>query len=92
MYFKVRAATNNDPWGPSATLMTEIADMTHDDEMFAEIMQMIWQRLSDRGRNWRHVCKSLIVLDFITKAGSTKVVLECRENMQTIFKLKVKWS
>ena len=70
---KVREATSNDPWGPSSTLMSEIADLTYNVMAFTEIMQMVWKRLNDDGKNWRHVYKSLVVLDYIIKTGSEKV-------------------
>lgn len=37
---KVREATSNDPWGPSGTLMGEIADLTYNVVAFSEIMQV----------------------------------------------------
>lgn len=70
---KVREATSNDPWGPSSTLMSEIADLTYNVVAFTEIMAMIWKRLSDHGKNWRHVYKSLTLLEYIMKTGSDKV-------------------
>lgn len=71
---KVREATSNDPWGPSSTLMSEIADLTYNVVAFTEIMAMIWKRLSDHGKNWRHVYKSLTLLEYIMKTGSEKVL------------------
>ncbi|XP_052234444.1 epsin-1-like isoform X4 [Dreissena polymorpha] len=85
---KVREATSNDPWGPSSTLMTEIADLTYNVVAFTEIMQMIWKRLNDHGKNWRHVYKSLVVLDYIIKTGSEKVAQQCRENIYAVQTLK----
>lgn len=85
---KVREATSNDPWGPSSTLMTEIADLTYNVVAFTEIMQMIWKRLNDHGKNWRHVYKSLAVLDYIIKTGSEKVAQQCKENIYAIQTLK----
>jgi len=72
---KVREATSNDPWGPSSTLMAEIADLTYNVVAFTEIMQMVWKRLNDHGKNWRHVYKSLTLLEYIIKTGSEKVSL-----------------
>lgn len=72
---KVREATSNDPWGPSSTLMSEIADLTYNVVAFSEIMQMIWKRLNDHGRNWRHVYKALVLLEYLIKTGSEKVSL-----------------
>ncbi|MBZ3871256.1 Epsin-1 [Sciurus carolinensis] len=56
---KVREATSNDPWGPSSSLMSEIADLTYNVVAFSEIMSMIWKRLNDHGKNWRHVYKGV---------------------------------
>lgn len=56
---KVREATSNDPWGPPSSLMSEIADLTFNTVAFAEVMGMIWRRLNDSGKNWRHVYKAL---------------------------------
>jgi epsin len=85
---KVREATSNDPWGPSSTLMSEIADLTYNVVAFTEIMQMIWKRLNDHGKNWRHVYKSLVLLDYIIKTGSEKVAQQCKENIFAIQTLK----
>ncbi|VDM32363.1 unnamed protein product [Hydatigera taeniaeformis] len=81
---KVREATSNDPWGPSSTLMSEIADRTYNVIAFTEIMQMIWRRLNDKSKNWRHVYKALILLEYIIKTGSDKVAVQCRENIHAI--------
>ena len=70
---KVREATSNDPWGPSSTMMSEIADLTYNVVAFSEIMQMVWKRLNDHGKNWRHVYKSLVLLEYLIKTGSEKV-------------------
>ncbi|CAG2212555.1 EPN [Mytilus edulis] len=85
---KVREATSNDPWGPSSTLMSEIADLTYNVVAFTEIMQMIWKRLNDHGKNWRHVYKSLMLLDYIIKTGSEKVAQQCKENIFAIQTLR----
>ncbi|KAF4532420.1 hypothetical protein B566_EDAN003873 [Ephemera danica] len=82
---KVREATSNDPWGPSSTLMSEIADLTYNVVAFTEIMQMIWKRLNDHGRNWRHVYKALVLLEYLIKTGSEK---QCKENIFAIQTLR----
>lgn len=89
---KVREATSNDPWGPSSTLMSEIADRTYNVIAFTEIMQMIWRRLNDKSKNWRHVYKALILLEYIIKTGSDKVAVQCRENIHAIETLMVSLS
>uniref|UniRef100_A0A914R3V2 ENTH domain-containing protein n=1 Tax=Parascaris equorum TaxID=6256 RepID=A0A914R3V2_PAREQ len=79
---------SNDPWGPSTALMSEIADLTHNPMSFTEIMSMLWKRLNDHGKNWRHVYKSLVLLDYLIKCGSEKVAQQCRENIYSIETLK----
>ncbi|XP_076366150.1 epsin-2-like isoform X2 [Tachypleus tridentatus] len=85
---KVRKATSNDPWGPSSTLMSEISNLTYNISAFSEIMLMIWKRLNDHGKNWRHVYKALVLLDYLIKTGSEKVAQQCRENIFAIQTLK----
>ncbi|XP_054427125.1 epsin-2 [Pteronotus mesoamericanus] len=85
---KVREATSNDPWGPSSSLMTEIADLTYNVVAFSEIMSMVWKRLNDHGKNWRHVYKALALLDYLIKTGSERVAQQCRENIFAIQTLK----
>lgn len=85
---KVREATSNDPWGPSSSLMTEIADLTYNVVAFSEIMSMVWKRLNDHGKNWRHVYKALTLLDYLSKTGSERVAQQCRENIFAIQTLK----
>ncbi|XP_077019569.1 epsin-2 isoform X3 [Tamandua tetradactyla] len=85
---KVREATSNDPWGPSSSLMTEIADLTYNVVAFSEIMSMVWRRLNDHGKNWRHVYKALALLDYLIKTGSERVAQQCRENVFAIQTLK----
>lgn len=55
--------------------MSEIADLTYNVVAFTEIMQMIWKRLNDHGRNWRHVYKALVLLEYLIKTGSEKVII-----------------
>ncbi|GJN91508.1 hypothetical protein Rhopal_004531-T1 [Rhodotorula paludigena] len=85
---KVRDATSNDPWGPSGTQMAEIAQMTFNQQDFVEIIEMLDKRLNDKGKNWRHVFKSLTVLDYILHAGSDNVVQYFRENLYIVKTLK----
>ncbi|XP_015254017.1 PREDICTED: epsin-3-like isoform X1 [Cyprinodon variegatus] len=85
---KVREATSNDPWGPSASLMSDISDLTYNVVAFTEVMGMIFKRLNDHGKNWRHVYKALTLLDYLVKTGSERVVKACRDNIITIQTLK----
>ncbi|XP_017557084.2 epsin-3 isoform X1 [Pygocentrus nattereri] len=85
---KVREATSNDPWGPPSSLMMEIADLTFNVVAFTEVMGMVWKRLNDHGKNWRHVYKALTLLDYLIKTGSERVAQQCRENVYAIQTLR----
>ncbi|XP_076143320.1 clathrin interactor 1a [Alosa pseudoharengus] len=79
---KVREATNDDPWGPSGQLMGEIARATFMYEQFPEVMNMLWNRmLKDNKKNWRRVYKSLLLLAYLIKNGSERVVTSSREHL-----------
>uniref|UniRef100_UPI00358ECE94 epsin-1-like isoform X2 n=1 Tax=Myxine glutinosa TaxID=7769 RepID=UPI00358ECE94 len=85
---KVREATSNDPWGPSTSLMSEISDLTYNVLAFVEIMTMIWKRLNDHGKNWRHVYKALTLLEYLVKTGTARIAQQCKENIFAIQTLK----
>ncbi|KAI1898389.1 hypothetical protein AGOR_G00071810 [Albula goreensis] len=79
---KVREATNDDPWGPSGQLMGEIAKSTFMYEQFPEVMNMLWTRmLKDNKKNWRRVYKSLLLLAYLIRNGSERVVTSAREHI-----------
>lgn len=85
---KVREATSNDPWGPPTSLLMEIADLTFNVVAFTEVMGIIWKRLNDHGKNWRHVYKALTLLDYLIKSGSERVAQQCKENIHAIQTLR----
>ncbi|XP_056608704.1 epsin-3 isoform X1 [Triplophysa dalaica] len=85
---KVREATSNDPWGPPTSLMLEIADLTFNVVAFTEVMGIIWKRLNDHGKNWRHVYKALSLLDYLIKMGSERVAQQCKENIYAVQTLR----
>ncbi|XP_021327142.1 epsin-3 isoform X1 [Danio rerio] len=85
---KVREATSNDPWGPPSSLMMEISDLTFNVVAFTEVMGIIWKRLNDHGKNWRHVYKALNLLEYLIKTGSERVAQQCKENIYAIQTLR----
>jgi len=86
---KVREATNDDPWGPSGQQMQEIASFTFTYEAFPEVMGMLWKRmLQDVKQNWRRVYKSLLLLDYLLKNGSERVVTSAREHIYDLRSLE----
>jgi len=61
--------------------MGEVAELTYDLAAFVEIMAMIWKRINDHGRNWRHVYKALTLLQYLVRHGHKSVIVQCRENI-----------
>ena len=51
-------------------------------------MDMLDKRLNDKGKNWRHVLKSLKVLDYCLHEGSELVVTWARKNVYIIKTLR----
>lgn len=49
---------------------------------------MLDKRLNDKGKNWRHVLKSLKVLDYCLHEGSEMVVTWARKNVYIIKTLR----
>eukprot|EP01119_Soliformovum_irregulare_P009267 TRINITY_DN224_c0_g3_i2.p1 TRINITY_DN224_c0_g3~~TRINITY_DN224_c0_g3_i2.p1 ORF type:complete len:567 (+),score=169.75 TRINITY_DN224_c0_g3_i2:44-1744(+) len=78
---KVKEATSNDKWGPSSTQMRDISQMTHSYSELPIIMGTIWRRLNSPGKYWRHVYKSLLLIDYLLRNGSEQVVRETRSNV-----------
>lgn len=79
---KVREATNDDAWGPTGALMQEIAQATFTFEHFPEVMTMLWKRmLQDNKKNWRRTYKSLLLLNYLVRNGSERVVTSSREHI-----------
>lgn len=86
---KVREATNDDPWGPSGQLMGEIAKSTFMYEQFPEVMNMLWSRmLKDNKKNWRRVYKALLLLAYLIRNGSERVVTSAREHIYDLRSLE----
>eukprot|EP01096_Ripella_sp_DP13-Kostka_P015501 TRINITY_DN729_c0_g1_i1.p1 TRINITY_DN729_c0_g1~~TRINITY_DN729_c0_g1_i1.p1 ORF type:complete len:517 (-),score=232.06 TRINITY_DN729_c0_g1_i1:291-1841(-) len=82
---KVLEATSNEKWGPTGTQMKEIARATYSYNDFPLIMNTIWERLNDRVPvNWRHVYKSLLLLDYLLKNGTEQVINETRVHMSLL--------
>lgn len=55
---------------------------------FYQVMDMLDKRLNDKGKNWRHVLKSLKVLDYCLHEGSEVVVTWARNNIYIIKTLR----
>ncbi|KAL5216711.1 hypothetical protein ABZP36_008112 [Zizania latifolia] len=71
---KVLDATSDEPWGPHGTALSELSHAT---KKFAEcqmVMNVLWTRLSERGSKWRHVYKSLTIIEYLIANGSERAV------------------
>lgn len=79
---KVREATNDEQWGPTGIQMQEISQHTFSYESFPEVMNMLWRRmLQDSRSNWRRTYKSLLLLQYLVRNGSERVVTSAREHI-----------
>ncbi|KAL2323816.1 hypothetical protein Fmac_022874 [Flemingia macrophylla] len=81
---KVLDATNNESWGPHGSLLADIALATRNYHEYQMIMAIIWKRINDTGKNWRHVYKALTVLEYLVGHGSERVIDEIREHAHQI--------
>ncbi|XP_068652462.1 clathrin interactor EPSIN 1-like [Aristolochia californica] len=71
---KVLDATSNEPWGPHGSALAEIAQATKKFLDCQMVMNGLWTRLTDTGRNWRHVYKALAVIEYLLANGSERAV------------------
>ncbi|XWS22263.1 hypothetical protein CRYUN_Cryun29cG0019200 [Craigia yunnanensis] len=81
---KVLDATSNEPWGPHGSLLADIAMATRNYHEYQMIMAVLWKRINDTGKNWRHVYKALTVLDYLVAHGSECVIDDIREHAYQI--------
>ncbi|CAK9298851.1 unnamed protein product [Gordionus sp. m RMFG-2023] len=79
---KVREATNDDTWGPTGQIMIEISHYTHSFQHYSEVMAIIWRRMFQENKNnWRRIYKALVLLAYLLRNGSERVVNSCREHL-----------
>ncbi|KAI9470501.1 MAG: hypothetical protein EXX96DRAFT_597424 [Benjaminiella poitrasii] len=89
MEAKVHEATNNEAWGASSTLMQEIAQGTFNYQHFNEIMPTIYKRFTEKeAKQWRQIYKSLVLLEYLVKNGSERVVDDARSHVSMIKMMK----
>ncbi|XP_076933950.1 clathrin interactor EPSIN 3-like [Bidens hawaiensis] len=81
---KVLDATSNETWGPHGSLLADIAMASRNYHEYQMIMSIIWKRVNDTGKNWRHVYKGLTVLEYLVANGSERVIDEIREHSYQI--------
>ncbi|KAI9496773.1 hypothetical protein BDB00DRAFT_757696 [Zychaea mexicana] len=85
MEAKVHEATNNEAWGASSTLMQEIAQGTYNYQYFNEIMPALYKRFTEKeARQWRQIYKALVLLEYLVKNGSERVIDDARAHLSMI--------
>ncbi|XP_058725060.1 clathrin interactor EPSIN 1-like [Vicia villosa] len=71
---KVLDATDDEPWGPHGTALAEIATATKKFTECQLVMNVLWTRLSETGKDWRYVYKALAVIEYLVSHGSERAV------------------
>lgn len=59
-------------------VIAEISEAAFESEGYRQIMGVIARRLQDTGELWRHVYKSMLLLEYMLKHGPQKVQLPAR--------------
>ncbi|KAL0210358.1 hypothetical protein RCL1_004794 [Eukaryota sp. TZLM3-RCL] len=85
---KVKEATSLDSWPASTTLMDEIVDATYSSLDLAHIFRLIWDRLSSPAKNYLHIHKALILLEYLILHGSDSVLEQTRSQIYRVRTLK----
>ncbi|KAK4422245.1 Clathrin interactor EPSIN 1 [Sesamum alatum] len=71
---KVLDATDDAPWGPHGTVLQEIALASKKFSDCQMVMNVLWTRLTETGKNWRYVYKALSVIEYLVAHGSERAV------------------
>lgn len=71
---KVLDATDDEPWGPHGSALAEIAQATKKFSECQMVMNVLWTRLTETGKSWRFVYKSLAVIEYLVANGSERAV------------------
>ncbi|GFY92852.1 ENTH/VHS family protein [Actinidia rufa] len=80
---KVLDATSNEPWGPHGSILADIALATKNYHEYQMIMSVIWKRINDTGKNWRHVYKDQ-GSNVRKKSQSLVVLVNDKERLQEV--------
>ena len=84
---KVREATNNDPWGQSTSVMSDIARATHHHDEYGPLFKMVWKRLND-SEHVMHVQKALILTDYLLRNGAERFINDAKRRSRDISALQ----
>ncbi|CAD7695412.1 unnamed protein product [Ostreobium quekettii] len=79
---KAREATRNEAWGPTGTVLHELAEATMQSEYCQIIYAVVEARLKYPADKWRNVYKGLQVLEFLIKRGSDECVMIAQADLR----------
>ncbi|KAK4052642.1 hypothetical protein OIO90_004270 [Microbotryomycetes sp. JL221] len=82
-----RDATSSDNYGPAHHQLCTLAELTFNEVDCADILAILEKRLGESGKQWRHVYKSLIVIEHCLLFGSRLFVRYFLENKDLISNL-----
>lgn len=72
---KIKNATSNDPFGPTASELNELSILSSSSsKSLKSITTVLGKRINDKNRNWRHILKSLTVIEYLLISGSLEFV------------------
>ncbi|KAI6218796.1 ENTH domain-containing protein [Aphelenchoides besseyi] len=85
---RIRKATCNDNTFPLPGDLNYLAHQTQNPLRFVEVMGILWKRLNENATLWRHIYKSLIVLEHLLIYGHPNVVEQAHENISILLRLQ----
>ena len=65
-------------------MLAEIAQSTYDYQEYPVVMQNVWKRVNESGKNWRIVYKALTLLEYLIRNGSERSVEDGRDHIYQI--------
>ncbi|KAI6193304.1 Protein CBR-EPN-1 [Aphelenchoides besseyi] len=88
LVFCVEFVFSNDNTFPLPGDLNYLAHQTQNPLRFVEVMGILWKRLNEDAKLWRHIYKSLIVLEHLLICGHSNVVEQAHENISVLLRLQ----
>ncbi|ANZ77409.1 BA75_04551T0 [Komagataella pastoris] len=86
---RIKHATNNELWGPTADELQDISQHTFDPQKLQTILAFLRKRLlKTKNKQWKSLLKSLTVILFCLQSGSNEFVNYWKRNCYLINTLK----
>ncbi|KAG4925141.1 hypothetical protein JHK87_050681 [Glycine soja] len=83
---KVLKVPEIEPKGPHGTVLAEISKATEKFTKCQMVMNVLWTRLGETGKDWRYVYKELSSFEYVEPSGKD-VRLNVRTNAENIVSL-----